>query len=331
MTPYSILAIILSFLVTLKLLPSWIYRAKKANLTGKDINKPDHKEVAELGGLAVICGFLAGSLTYIAISVFFYKSAPFTYTLFASLTAVLIATIIGLVDDILGWKIGLRQRQKMMLTIAIALPIVVINAGTSTMAIPLLGKVDFGLIYPLLFIPIAIIGASNAFNMIAGYNGLEAGMGIIMLTTLSYLSYKTGTYWIAVLGLCMTAALIAFLIYNFYPAKVFPGDTLTYSVGTMIAIIAIMGNLEKFALILFIPYILEFILKARGKMQKESFSKVLPDGSLTNLYDKWYGLEHIVISFLRKLKGKAHEWEVTFFFIAAESLLAVITLAYFFA
>ena len=166
--------------------------------------------------------------------------------------------------------------------------------------------------------------------MIAGYNGLEAGMGIIMLTTLSYLSYKTGTYWIAVLGLCMAAALIAFLIYNFYPAKVFPGDTLTYSVGAMIAIIAIMGDLEKFALILFIPYFRGFILKARGKMQKESFGKVLPDGSLTNRYDKWYGLEHIVISFLRKIKSKAYEWEVTIFFIAAESLLAVITLAYFF-
>lgn len=329
MSPYSLLAIILSFLITLRLLPSWIYRANKANLTGRDINKPDHKEVAELGGLAVICGFITGSLIYIAVRVFFYEEASFIYALFAAIASILIATIIGLVDDILGWKIGLRQRHKIMLSIAIALPIVVINAGVSKMNIPFIGVVEFGLIYPLLIIPIIIIGSSNAFNMLAGYNGLEAGMGVIILSTLSFIAYKTGAFWIAVPGLCMVAALLAFLRYNFYPADVFPGDTMTYSIGAMIGIIAIMGNLEKFALILFIPYFFEFILKARGKMRKESFGKALPDGSLTNRYDKWYGLEHITISLLRKLKGKAYEWEVTILILFGELVLAIITLAYF--
>jgi len=66
---------------------------------------------------------------------------------------------------------------------------------------------------------------------------------------------------------------------------------MTYSVGALIAIVAILGNIEKFALFLFIPYFLEFILKARGKFKKESFAEVQEDGSL-KLKEEIYGLEH---------------------------------------
>lgn len=330
MSPYSLLAIILSFVVTLRILPSWIFRANKANLVGSDVHKIGKKKVAELGGLPVVCGLLTGILTYIAFNVFVYKETEIVLTLFAALTAILIATIIGLVDDILGWKIGLRQKHKIMFTLAIALPIVVINAGNSIMNLPFLGPTDFGILYPLLIIPIAMVGVSNAFNMIAGYNGLEAGMGVIILSTLSFIAFKTGSYWVAVLGLCMVASLLAFLFYNFFPAKVFPGDTLTYSIGAMIGIMAIMGNIEKFALILFILYFFEFILKARGKMKKESFGKVLNDKSIINRYNKWYGLEHIVISVLRKIKGKAYEREIVLSLWGAQAFIALVTIGYYF-
>src|SRR3989344_2780262 len=74
-----------------------------------------------------------------------------------------------------------------------------------------------------------------------------------------------------IIAACAFMALLAFFIFNKHPAHIFPGDTLTYPIGTIIAIIAILGNIEKFALILFIPYLIEGLLKARGKMQKESF------------------------------------------------------------
>ncbi len=327
---YSSLAVFLSFFVTLKLLPSWIARANRAGLVGKDINKLAKPKVAELGGLPVLCGFLAGSLVFVAIVVFIYNNTSFLHKLFAALVSILIAAIIGIVDDILGWKIGLRQRHKVLLSFAIPLPIMVINAGTSAMFFPFLGLVDLGLLYPLLVIPIGIIGASNAFNMLAGYNGLEAGMGIIILSVLSFFAYVTGSAWVAIVGLCMVASLIAFLIYNFYPAKIFPGDTLTYTIGTMVAIVAILGNLEMFALILFLPYFLEFFLKARGKMKKESFAKPVKDGSIVNLYNKWYSLKHIIISFLIKIKNKAFEWEVPVVMYFIEIILSIFTIIYYY-
>ena len=112
--------------------------------------------------------------------------------------------------------------------------------------------------------------------------------------------------------MCMVASLFAFYLFNKFPARVFPGDILTYPVGALIGVIAIMGNNEKIALLFFTPYILEVILKARGKFEKQSFSKVNKKGELLDRYDKVYGLEHVAVRILRKIKGKAYEWEVPF-------------------
>jgi len=311
-TPLTVFAIFVSFFITFLIIPYWITRARNAKLVGQDVHKIDKPLIPELGGLCVVGGFLVSLLFFVATKIFIYHKQENMLYIFATISAILIAVIIGFIDDILGWKIGLRARYKVALTFFISLPIVVINAGHSTMNFPFVGAIDFGLWYPLVFIPIAIMGASNGFNMIAGYNGLEAGMGIIILSALTIMTYSTGNTYIALIGACMVAALLAFYFYNQYPAKIFPGDTMTYSIGALIAIMAILGNVEKYALILFIPYFIELILKARGNLVKESFAKVREDGSLENQYDKWYGIEHIIIDILKKMYGKATESTIVF-------------------
>jgi len=69
----------------------------------------------------------------------------------------------------------------------------VISAGETTMAIPLIGKVHFGIFYPLLLIPIGMAGASNAINLLAGFNGLEAGMGIVYFLGLGIFALLHGS------------------------------------------------------------------------------------------------------------------------------------------
>lgn len=329
MSPNSLFAILMSYIFTLYLIPKWINRAKRAGLVGKDLHKHDSSKIPEVGGLPVVCGFLAGILTYIAFRVFVYKEVDFLHMIFAVVVSVLIAAVIGLVDDILGWKIGLRQSQKAILTIAIAIPIMVINAGVSTMNIPFMGQINFGIFYPLLLVPIAIVATSNAFNMMAGYNGLEASMGIIILTTLSFISYFEGAFWVSMLGLCMVAALAAFLFYNWYPAKLFPGDSLTYATGSLVGIMVILANIEKVGIILFSLYIIQFFLKARGLMKKESFAK-LENNSLKEPYDKIYGLEHVVIKILNKIKRRATELEVVLSLLGLQVVIAVLTIVYYF-
>jgi len=329
-TLLTLSTLIVAFLSTLFVTPYWIRRAKNAGLKGKDKHKLKEVQVAEVGGLPVVSGFLLAILFYIATRVFAYNQTDGLLVLvLGALLSVMIATIIGVVDDILGWKIGLRIRYKITLTFFIALPIMVINAGTSTMNFPLIGLVELGLFYPLIIVPMGIMGASNAFNMLAGYNGLEAGQGIIILSTLGLIAFMTGSGFVAVLAFSMVFSLLAFYIYNRYPARIFPGDTLTYCVGALIAIVAILGNIEMFAVILFIPYYIEFLLKARGRMRKESFAKLDKTGSLSRPYPKYYGLEHIAIDVIKLVKKNVRERDVVYLLFFLQLLVAGGTIVYF--
>jgi len=312
-----------SFLVTFVSLPSWIRRAVESGFVGRDVHKYG-REVAELGGIVVVLGAVVSLLLYVAFETFYFKGDSLVFLL-AAIAAILIATMIGMTDDMLGWRIGLRQREKVLLTFFVPVPIMAVNAGHSAMKLPFLGKVELGLAYPLLIVPLGIIGAANGFNMLAGFNGLEAGMGVIILSALGYLAWQVKAMSAVAVATCFTAALLAFLFYNRYPSRVFPGDVLTYPVGAAIAIVAILGNLERFAVMLFLPYYMEFLLKARGKFRPEWEGDVLGDGSLA-VKEKIYSVPHIAILILRKLRGRAYEHEVVLSILGFEVLVAFITL-----
>ena len=160
---------------------------------------------------------------------------------------------------------------------------------------------------------------TTVYNFLAGFNGLEAGQGILIVGFLSCVAYITGTHWLSLVGLCMVASLGAFWIFNKMPAKVFPGDIMTYSVGALIGAMAILGNFERIAFIVFIPYVIEMILKVRGKIElkdgkfPKSFGIPKKDGSLDLPYKKIYGLTHFSIWFLKKFKKRVFEDDVVYF------------------
>src|SRR3989344_5854884 len=154
------------------------------------MHKADSKEVAEIGGLSVLAAFLIGTFIYIGIRTFLFETTKYNIELMAAILTISLVAMIGLVDDILGWKIGLQQWQKPILCLFAALPVMMINAGQSIMVVPILGRLDFGIFYPLLIIPLAISAASNSFNMLAGFNGLEAGLRIIMLGALGIVVWQ---------------------------------------------------------------------------------------------------------------------------------------------
>lgn len=305
-----IVPFIASFFVTLFLLPSWIRRAKNAGLVGRDIQKFSEEKVPEAGGVTVLCGFAFGTMIYVAINTFVFGRADNFIEIFSFMSSLFFIAFVAFTDDILGWKIGLRRRTRIVLVAFASIPLIAINAGRDFISIPIIGLIDLGIVYPLVLIPLGIVGATVTFNFLAGFNGLEAGNGIIILAGLSIVSYYTGSPWLAIIGGCMIAALIAFLIFNFYPAKIFPGDSLTYSIGSLIAIMAILGNYEKIAAFFFIPVIIEVILKSRGKLVKQSFGKPQKDGSLDLLENKIYSLNHLAIWLMKKYRIKPTERRV---------------------
>lgn len=308
-----LIPILLSFILTIYTLPKWILKCKQVGYLWADMNKVNKvKNVAASGGIIVVIAFILGVLSYIAIKTFIFGQDDRTLQIFALLNVILILALVGFVDDVLGWTHkGLSIRFRLFLAFLASIPLVVINAGTKIVDIPFFGLTDLGIYYSLILIPIGIAGSATTYNFLAGFNGLEAGQGIIIISFLSFVAYLTNNYGLTVVGLTMVASLVVFYIYNKYPAKVFPGDILTYSIGALIAGMAIIGNFEKIAVLVFTPYIIETILKLRGKLEKHSFGKVNEDGSLSLPYNKIYGLTHLSILILGKLKDKVYEKDVT--------------------
>ncbi len=296
-----VLPVLIAFFTCFLILNKWIAKAKKIGLVWEDMNKYSKPKVAGSGGLAAITSFILAILVYIAIKIFYLKQPENIIEIFALISSILILAGIGIIDDLLGWHHGgLSKKFRLILCVFAAIPLMVINAGDSQVSFPFLGVINIGLLYPLILIPLGIVGAATTFNFLAGFNGLEAGQGVIVLASLSIVSYFTGNPWLSFIGVCMILALLAFLFFNWCPARTFPGDVLTYPIGGLIAIMAILGNFERIALFFFIPYILEVILKLRGGLVKHSFGKPTKEGYLEQPYSKIYGLEHLATKILNK-------------------------------
>ncbi|MBT7102157.1 glycosyl transferase family 4 [archaeon] len=318
------ISVLVSFLLAVILIPKWISVCKKVGLLWEDMNKFGHpKTVASSGGIVVVMSFIFGVLAYVALKTFVFGGTVRALEIFALLSMVLILGIAGLVDDLFGWHHGgLSMKARLLLAFAASVPLVVINAGVHSMNVPFFGVINFGIWFPLVIIPLAVAGVSTTYNFLAGFGGLEAGQGILILGFLSFVAYVSGSPWLAVVGLCMVGALVGFYLFNRAPAKVFPGDSITYSIGALIAGMAILGNFEKIALIVFIPYFIEMFLKLRGGLKKHSFGVPDKRGNLKMPYDKIYGLEHLAIKILgpgateRKVTYLIHAFQILFILVA---------------
>jgi UDP-GlcNAc:undecaprenyl-phosphate GlcNAc-1-phosphate transferase len=96
-----------------------------------------------------------------------------------------------------------------------------------------------------LAIPISllwIVGLTNAFNLVDGLDGLSAGLALISSLSLAAVSFLVGRYGMASASLILSGALVGFLPYNIFPAKVFLGDTGATAVGFGLACLALRGG-----------------------------------------------------------------------------------------
>src|SRR3989344_8002560 len=144
-------SLVISFVLTFLTVPFWIRKAKMSGLIWEDMNKPGFpKNVAGSGGIVVIMAFVIGVLYYVAVRTFFIQESNGTsLEIFALLSVILILSIVGIIDDLLGWKNkGLSKRTRILLAFAASVPLIVINAGDSVISFPILGNVNLGILYP---------------------------------------------------------------------------------------------------------------------------------------------------------------------------------------
>ena len=195
-----------------------------------------------------------------------------------------------------------------------------IHFGPPAVFLPFIGEIYFGqIVYTFIIIPLSVVFSSNVFNMLEGLNGISLQMGLVAFIAILIFGLHSNNINAFIISSFFISVLAAYLFFGAYPAKILPGDSLTYFIGSGFAATAILTGVESLALILLIPWIIEFILKARAKFHAHSWGIVQRNGTLKSPHgDKIYSLTHI---FLRT--GKFKEWQIVLMLTFIEVLVAL--------
>ena len=226
-----------------------------------------NKIMPKLGGLAIFFGFLLGYML-------FCKQTP---QMISILIGGIIILVFGIFDDIN------RLPASVQFVGQIASACVVVFYGNIIMQdISAYGLyINFGVFAPFLTI-IFIVALMNCLNFIDGLDGLAGGIATIFFVTISIVISYTGIYngLDASLSLIMIGATLGFLIHNFYPAKIFLGNSGSMFLGYMISVISLLGfknvTITSFiipVLILAVPILDTFFAIIRRLIKGESPTK----------------------------------------------------------
>ncbi len=306
-------------------------------ISGIDQQKKSKPRIPSAGGMPVALGFFLAMMTFVWANVFILKSKVDLVMLLASTLSCFTIAMIGFFDDIyirkvkkvnasdsIEYRVGLKQWMKPLLTLLGAVPLMAVEAGRTMVNVPIVGTLQVGIIYPLIIVPLAVIFVSNATNMLAGYNGLEASMTFVVLLGITFWSFFRGNPIGGYVGLIGLTVIFAFYLFNKYPARILPGDSFTYFAGALIVTSTILGGVEKFAAIAFLPWIVEFFLKLRGRFKVRSYGNLREDGSIQAPYDEIYSLPHAVIFLFEKLGIRLKEYQITNILVLIEFLVLIL-------
>ncbi len=232
-----------SFLTTLLTTPIAIHLAKVKGWVDFPNARKIHKvPMPRIGGLGILSGITVG---IILTGFFKHQSWPFLFLI----PAVLIS-LMGFADDIKNLSFKIKFAVQILAAI---LAVVLIGANIPYVANPFNhSKIEFGIFGPVIAV-IWIVGITNAINLSDGLDGLAAGLSAIAALALAFTSARVDTTT-AYIALAVFASAVAFLRYNFHPAKTFMGDTGSQLLGFTLAVISIKGaSLSASALSLAIP------------------------------------------------------------------------------
>lgn len=223
-----ILSFITAFLITFSAIPSIINIAKIKNLIDAPGERTSHSDlVPTLGGLGIFAGLI--------FSVTFWTPFEVFSELQYILCALIIIFLIGAKDDI----IPLTPTKKFAGEILAAFILVFKADVKLTSMYGIFGITDIPDLVAIPLSMVTIILLINAVNLIDGINGLSGTIGIIISTTFGFWFYQTNSIELAVIAFALAGSLVAFLKYNYTPAKIFMGDTGSLLIGLVIAILSI--------------------------------------------------------------------------------------------
>ena len=189
---------------------------------------------------------------------------------------------IGFLDDFLSLKRGknegLTTFQKLFMQLIVALIVFYLyiqNGGQTRLVVSTLGiNIEMKWLYGI-FILFILGGSSNAVNLTDGLDGLAGGLSAISFIAFSLISLMVGYTDMGIFALILTGALVGFLFYNAYPAKVFMGDTGSLALGAVMGIIAILTHREVTLLIVAFVFVIETLSVILQVIWVKCFNKKL--------------------------------------------------------
>ena len=304
--------------LTVQPIASWM---RNHGITGIDIHKLDKPKIPEMCGLSIIAGLaVAGVLS----SVLFFG---YSREVAAFLGAVLIAGAIGAIDDLRP----LSPKLKPALTALAAAPILLLGTYNPHPFLPLIGSTRLTIIYPILIL-FAIAVPANAVNMLDVFNGAMSGTLAIVSLALGLILLLSGNLTAASLALALLGSLVAFYLFNRYPARVFIGDTGSLAVGAAVGALAVIGRIEAATIVALAPYIMNafYGLASVGRLYERREIKSRPvrlrdDGMLEATADR---NAPVTLTRLILAEGPLREPQIVHMMLlltAVSSALAVLT------
>jgi UDP-GlcNAc:undecaprenyl-phosphate GlcNAc-1-phosphate transferase len=206
------------------------------------IDRPNKRKVHDrlmprLGGLAIFVGFVIASLFLVG------GSSKITGLLLGST----IILILGIVDD----TRGVSPKIKLLGQLLAAAVVVAFGIQIQFVNNPFNGYFYLGdLSIP--FTLFWIVAVTNAVNLIDGLDGLASGVSTIALLTFALISFQMGQTTVSLLAFALAGAIIGFLRYNFYPAKIFLGDSGSMFLGFMVSVLSVFGLLKGVTVVTFV-------------------------------------------------------------------------------
>ncbi|NXM46940.1 GPT acetylglucosaminephosphotransferase, partial [Gymnorhina tibicen] len=269
---------LLGFAATLTLIPAFTDRFLAARLFGEDLNKTSRRPVPEAQG--VISGAVFLIILFCFIPVPFLRCfveeqcAAFPHDefveLIGSLLAICCMIFLGFADDVLN----LRWRHKLLLPTMASLPLLMVyftNFGNTTIVVPkpfrvLLGMhLDLGILY-YVYMGMLAVFCTNAINILAGINGIEAGQSLVIAASIIVFNivelngdYRDDHIFSLYFMIPFFFTTLGLFYHNWYPSRVFVGDTFCYFAGMTFAVVGILGHFSKTMLLFFIPQVLNFL------------------------------------------------------------------------
>ncbi len=208
-----------------------------------------------MGGIIIWVSVLALAFIFFLINYFFgddwgYFNIINRAETYLPIAAMLIAALLGLLDDILGiLRIGpkgggISMKHKLLVYLFIGLIGAYwffVKLGWTTLYVPFAGFFQIDGWYIPIFLFVMVASAFSA-NETDGLDGLLGGVSLFSFASLTVVAFVMGRFDLAVFTAMIVGALLAFLWFNIYPARFFMGDTGSMALGITMGIIALLTN-----------------------------------------------------------------------------------------